>query len=49
MPVPQASGWIGELLRFMFGDDDIIRQGSDSLAREVEEMRTKLRAHLEAW
>jgi|GEM_PF-1554581 len=49
VPVPQASGWIGKLLRFMFGDDKVIRQGSDSLAREVEEMQYKLQPRLEAW
>ncbi len=49
MPVPRADGWLGRLLRIIFGKDDFILQGDHSLANEAQEMRNKLEPRLEAW
>lgn len=49
VPVPKSDGWWGRILRVIFGDIDVIRQGEHALSREVEETRAKLQSRLEAW
>ena len=49
MPIPKANGWIGKLLRGMFGKGEFISQGDESLVNEATEMRNKLEPRLEAW
>ena len=49
VPVPKAPGWLGRLLRLLFGDENLIRQGSVSLEKEVEEAQSRLQPRLDAW
>ena len=49
LPVPTASGWAGKLLRLLFGDDKVIRQGSHALQQEVTETQQRLQPRLDSW
>lgn len=49
LPVPTASGWLGKMLRFVFGDDKVIRQGDHALQRDVRETQQRLQPRLNDW
>jgi len=47
--VPHASGWPRKLLRLVFGKEDFIVQGPESVAEEEADMVAKLRPRLTEW
>ncbi len=49
LPVPTASGRLGKVLRLLFGDDKVIRQGESALQREVREAQQRLQPRLDDW
>jgi hypothetical protein len=49
VPIPKGIGWLGKILKFFFGDKEVLRQGENSLAREAEETRADLQNRLEGW
>jgi hypothetical protein len=49
VPLPQAKGWLGKVLRFIFGDADAIVQSQESMAEEEAQMEAQLKPRLTAW
>ncbi len=49
LPMPSANGWLGKLFRFFFGSQQCIRQGGETLQREVDEMQQTMQPRLDAW
>jgi uncharacterized protein YndB with AHSA1/START domain len=49
LPTPGAKGRLGKFFRLIFGEGDVIRQGEESLARDIQEMQDKLQPRLQEW
>lgn len=48
-PIPQANGWLGKLLRFMFGDKRELKQDPESIAADEAELESMLQPRLISW
>lgn len=49
VPLPPAGGWLGKLLRFIFGEEEFLAQSPESIAAEEAEMAEKLTPRLAEW